>query len=85
MMCFWKRRLRGGHTSEPIHGLPRRLDNDNAVAVTEDAETVRRMGVNLGHGLRPQPRLLMLPMRWLKTEYLSVRDASQGSEVGRTP
>lgn len=82
MMCFWKRRLRVGHTSEPIHGLPRRLDNDNAVAVTEDAETFRRMGVNPDHGLCPQ---LMLPMCWLKTEHLTVHDASEGSKVGRTP
>lgn len=38
-----------GYLSEPIHGLPCRLEDDNPMAMAEELETVRRMIVNLDH------------------------------------
>ena len=59
-----------GYLSEPIHGLPCRLDGDNPMAMAEELETVRKMTVNLDHGLQQRLRLLtVLSVSWLKREY----------------
>lgn len=66
-----------GHMSEPIHGLPRRLDNDDAMAVAEKSETVRRMDVSPDRRLRPQAPICWWYQCIGSKENTAVHDTSQ--------